>query len=173
MLRRAHIAGLLLAAIALPALAADFIVNGNVNVAGQQGAPGNLTVSGTVNFPTQPGPDTPICNLSTLGQVGVGFWQKAGNERDVMLYYCGLKLVVQNGHEVQYPQRYFLNASMNAQGNIYPSWWPDNSASGQAARGQSGADTAALAARVATLEKQLAALKAVTCRDHASEAACR
>lgn len=199
MLRRAYIVGLLAAAVAMPALAADLVINGNVKVNGDSGVPGNLTVTGAsslanttvgepgssssmltvegvIALPQKPGPDLPICNLNTLGLIGTGFWQRSGNERDVMLYYCGLKLVVQNGKEVAYPQRYFLNASMDQNGKNWPSWWPGSPPQAAAARtapGQAGADTAALAARVATLETQLAALKAVTCRDHAAEAACR
>src|SRR5215472_10152121 len=60
MLRHAQIAGLLLAVVALPALAADFVVKGNVNVAGQEGAPGTLNVTG----------DTTMDGALTIGQSG-------------------------------------------------------------------------------------------------------
>jgi hypothetical protein len=253
MLRRAYLTGLLLAAATLPALAADFVVKGNVNVAGQEGAPGTLTVTGdttmdgaltigqagqsgtkaplavngpasisdslyvgdgatilgpthfapplprarrtrgkgaeptlmdiegtvrletgdlnvstgSIHVPTVPEGGDPACNGgNTFGEIGTGIWQNTSNpnETDLMLYFCGWKRIVQNGNVTVLAQRYLLSAD----------WWPESS-TGQAAPRQSGAgaDTAALATRVATLEKQLAALKAITCRDHASEAACQ
>jgi hypothetical protein len=203
MLRRAQIAGLLLAAVALPALAADFIVNGNVQVNGVEGLPGNLTVTGTSNLnntmigqagtsssslsiegivlmPTDPPSGTPSCNGTQngqFGQIGTAPWPNPSNsnETDLMLYFCGWKKV---GSTVQ-AQRYFLNASLqwvNGTPIVVPSWYPG---AGQrlvaepSSLALAGADNAALATRVATLEKQLAALKAITCREHAAEAACQ
>ena len=175
MLRRAHIAGLILAAVALPALAADFVVNGNVNVAGQEGAPGILTVNGKIVFPSTlssanplfvfpvPGYDVPICNTVSIGQMGVGLYPMYSKEEyDAVLWFCG---VVRKGGQ-DTPQRWIIPMQ----------YWPETGSKQRASSPratEARADTAALAARVATLEKQLAALKAVACRDHAAEAACR
>ena len=157
MLRRAHIVGLLLAAVAVPALAADFIVNGNVKVGNPDtGSTGSLTVNGIIMLPKDPAAGTPACNPNTFGQVGTGlypYW--SSTEQDAVLWFCGVKHV--NGQLLA--QRYVLGMD----------FWPESPAPLPAV----ARSDAALAARVATLEKQVTALKAMACRGHESEAACK